>query len=179
MLVNAPSHGALTLNADGSFAYQPAAGYSGPDSFSYTANDVDTGRASNVATVSITVVQVGYGFLNVKNLPPAAGVTFKPSSRGTLVDFEWKFTMGGAIVNSADAQPSVTIVSPSGSSRTYTPTACDDFQFVYQSSDRIVGFRLGAEECGGRNVLRDRQERQDGQRFPETGPGFPVVFTRY
>jgi len=51
--VTDPSHGAVTLNANGSFTYTPAAGYSGPDSFTYKAND---GHAdSNIATVAITV----------------------------------------------------------------------------------------------------------------------------
>ena len=51
--VSGPSHGTLTLNANGSFTYTPAANYNGPDSFTYKANDgtVD----SNTATVSITV----------------------------------------------------------------------------------------------------------------------------
>ena len=178
-LVKGPSHGTLTLNADGSFVYQPAAGYSGPDGFTYTANDADTGRTSNVATVSITVVQVGYGFLNVKNLPPAAGVTFKPSPKGTLVDFEWKFTMGGAIANSADAQPSVTIVSPSGSSRTFTPTACDTFSFVYRSSDKKWDFDWEPKNAAVGTYYVIVRSGKTGQRFPETGPGFPVVFTKY
>ena len=53
ILVSGPAHGSLTLNADGSFTYTPAANYNGPDSFTYKAND---GQAdSNVATVSITV----------------------------------------------------------------------------------------------------------------------------
>jgi hypothetical protein len=54
VLVAGPAHGALTLNADGSFAYTPDASYTGTDSFSYKANNglVD----SNVATVTITVV---------------------------------------------------------------------------------------------------------------------------
>ena len=53
VLVTSPSNGSLTLNSDGSFSYTPAAGYSGPDSFSYKAND---GSAdSNVATVNVTV----------------------------------------------------------------------------------------------------------------------------
>jgi VCBS repeat-containing protein len=51
--VAGPAHGTLTLNANGSFAYTPATGYSGSDSFTYKAND---GQAdSNIATVSITV----------------------------------------------------------------------------------------------------------------------------
>jgi VCBS repeat-containing protein len=32
-------HGTLTLNADGSFTYTPAANYNGRDSFTYQAND--------------------------------------------------------------------------------------------------------------------------------------------
>ena len=48
-----PAHGTLALQADGSFIYAPAAGYSGADSFTYKAND---GLAdSSVATVTINV----------------------------------------------------------------------------------------------------------------------------
>ena len=36
-----PSHGSLTLHADGSFSYTPNAGYNGTDTFSYTATDGD------------------------------------------------------------------------------------------------------------------------------------------
>jgi len=51
--VSGPTNGTLTLNANGSFSYAPNAGYTGPDSFTYRAND---GAAdSNVATVTITV----------------------------------------------------------------------------------------------------------------------------
>jgi hypothetical protein len=38
-LVSAPQHGALTLAPDGSFTYIPAAGWSGPDAFSYQVMD--------------------------------------------------------------------------------------------------------------------------------------------
>ena len=49
----ASTNGTLTLNADGSFTYTPAANFNGTDSFTYKAND---GTAdSNVATVTITV----------------------------------------------------------------------------------------------------------------------------
>lgn len=54
-LVSAPSHGTLTLNADGSFAYAPAANYTGSDSFTYMANDGTTD--GNIAAVTITVLQ--------------------------------------------------------------------------------------------------------------------------
>ncbi|WP_287034789.1 beta strand repeat-containing protein, partial [Methylobacterium sp. CG09_land_8_20_14_0_10_71_15] len=53
VLVTGPAHGILTVNADGSFVYTPAAGYVGADSFTYRASD---GLASsNAVTVDITV----------------------------------------------------------------------------------------------------------------------------
>jgi hypothetical protein len=52
ILVAGAQHGTVMLAADGSFTYQPAANYSGPDSFTYRAND---GIDSNVATVMLTV----------------------------------------------------------------------------------------------------------------------------
>jgi VCBS repeat-containing protein len=51
-LVSGPAHGALTLNADGSFLYTPAAGFSGNDSFTYRASD---GILGDQATVTIQV----------------------------------------------------------------------------------------------------------------------------
>ena len=51
-----PAHGAVTLNANGSFTYTPDAGFSGTDTFTYTAYDGTT--ASSPATVTITVDEV-------------------------------------------------------------------------------------------------------------------------
>jgi YD repeat-containing protein len=50
-LVTAPSHGTLTVNADGSFVYTKTAGYFGSDSAVYAASD---GIASTNATISFT-----------------------------------------------------------------------------------------------------------------------------
>src|SRR6185436_3493616 len=53
VLVSDVAHGTLALNGNGGFTYTPAANYSGPDSFTYKAND---GTAdSNTVTVTITV----------------------------------------------------------------------------------------------------------------------------
>jgi hypothetical protein len=80
-LATAPAHGALTLNANGSFSYTPTAGYSGPDSFAYVATD---GTAtSGQAVVAITVNPAGPP-------PPPPGLvaaySFNEGSGTMLVD---------------------------------------------------------------------------------------------
>ncbi len=52
--VSGPSHGSLTLNADGSFTYTPDAGYIGPDSFIYRATDGFTASADTTVTIDVT-----------------------------------------------------------------------------------------------------------------------------
>jgi VCBS repeat-containing protein len=47
------THGAASINANGTVAYTPAANYNGPDSFTYTVSDGNGGTAT--ATVSVTV----------------------------------------------------------------------------------------------------------------------------
>ncbi|TGE21059.1 Ig-like domain-containing protein [Hymenobacter metallicola] len=55
-LVTGPAHGSLTLNPDGSYSYTPAAGYLGPDSFTYRINvSSATPPNSNVSTVALNV----------------------------------------------------------------------------------------------------------------------------
>jgi VCBS repeat-containing protein len=55
-LVAGPAHGALALNANGSFTYAPDANFSGTDSFSYKAND--GALDSNVVNVALAVAPV-------------------------------------------------------------------------------------------------------------------------
>ena len=53
VLVSSVAHGTLSLATSGGFTYTPTSGYTGPDSFTYKAND---GTAdSNTVTVSLTV----------------------------------------------------------------------------------------------------------------------------
>jgi len=56
ILNSGPSHGSLSLNANGGFTYTPTANYTGPDSFTYHARDGSLD--SNVATVAIMVTAV-------------------------------------------------------------------------------------------------------------------------
>jgi len=52
-----PSNGTATLNADQTVTYTPTSGFTGQDSFTYTASDSKI--SSNMATVTITVNPVG------------------------------------------------------------------------------------------------------------------------
>ena len=56
ILVDQPTHGALTLNPDGSFTYAPAADYNGTDSFTYQAGDGFLSSAVTTVTITITAV---------------------------------------------------------------------------------------------------------------------------
>jgi VCBS repeat-containing protein len=72
ILVSGPSHGTLTLNANGSFSYTPEADYNGPDGFSYKSTD-GIGE-SNDTTVSIAVTPV--------NDPPIANADIATVAQG-------------------------------------------------------------------------------------------------
>ena len=48
-----PTHGALSLNTDGSFTYTPSTGYAGADSFTYKVTD--TNGQSAIATINLNV----------------------------------------------------------------------------------------------------------------------------
>ncbi len=55
-IVTGPTHGTLTVNADGTFKYTPTANFNGTDSFTYKVND---GKLdSNIATFTLTVTPV-------------------------------------------------------------------------------------------------------------------------
>lgn len=57
--VATPTHGTLTFNATGVFSYTPSLNYSGPDSFTFVANDGTSD--SNVGTYTLTVSPVDDG----------------------------------------------------------------------------------------------------------------------
>ena len=62
--VSGPSHGDVTLNADGTFVYTPLLGFSGTDSFVYRVSD---GSLTTTATATITVVAQAENSVNVVN----------------------------------------------------------------------------------------------------------------
>ncbi|MBY5162749.1 Ig-like domain-containing protein [Salsipaludibacter albus] len=76
--VSTPAHGTAVVAADGTVTYTPAANFHGVDAFTYTADDGTS--ASNVATVSITVVPV--------NDPPVAVDDTATTDEGVAVDID-------------------------------------------------------------------------------------------
>ena len=74
-LLAGPGHGAVTLQPDGSFTYTPAAGYSGPDTFSYQAANPD---GTDQGDVTLTVHPP-------PNHPPTAGDDTVTTTQDTSV----------------------------------------------------------------------------------------------
>ncbi|MBX3100443.1 MAG: tandem-95 repeat protein [Salinibacterium sp.] len=88
--VTTPTHGAAVLNGDGTVTYTPTAGYTGPDTFDYTA--IDTNGQTATATVTITVAAMAANdqATGTPNTPtilrpltndtPTGGSTFDPAT---------------------------------------------------------------------------------------------------
>jgi len=142
VLVSGPSHGTLSLNANGSFTYAPALNYNGPDSFSYKAND---GTAnSGVAVVNLTVTAVNDAPVgnsdayqtkqNVSLSVPAAGVLANDSDvDGNPLS---------AILATGPANGVLTLNA--NGSFAYTPNAgfVGTDSFTYRASDSLLSSNL-------------------------------------
>ncbi len=134
-LASGPSHGTLTLNANGSFTYTPAANFNGSDSFTYRASDGAT--VSNPATVSITVTALN-------DAPAAADDTYSTAEDTVLTvaapgvlgnDTDLDGTTLSAVVVTGPAHGTLTLNEDG--SFTYTPDANYNGpdSFTYRASD--------------------------------------------
>jgi uncharacterized repeat protein (TIGR01451 family) len=105
-----PSHAALlgfTLNADGSFSYMPAAGYHGPDSFTYQACDPGAdgipGNADDLCSAAATVS------IYVNGPPTAANDSYV-----TNQDTPLTVAAPGVLSNDSDPDGDPLHVTPTG-----------------------------------------------------------------
>ncbi len=135
-LVGAPAHGAVTLNSDGSFTYKAAAGYYGPDAFTYT---VSNGTASS---------QPGTVSLRVHRRPSAANDSYflnvntvlKVGASGLMAN-DTNFSLFPRLTAKLVSPPAhgAVSVNPDGSFA-YTPAA--DYYgpdaFTYTASDNLA-----------------------------------------
>ena len=106
--VSGPSHGTLSLNADGSFTYTPNANFSGSDSFTYKAND--SSADSDPATVSIEVTAA--------NDAPSASVA-QGGSCGSASDM--RGTINLALLDPDDPPPESLTLTATSSNRSVLP----------------------------------------------------------
>ena len=129
--VSGPAHGTLTLNANGSFTYTPATGYSGPDSFTYRASG--GGLTSKVATVSITVALHN-------DAPMAAADTYTTNEDQSFRAGDHVLaTAPGVLANDSDPDgDSLTMDVVLGAAHGW-PTFFPDGSFVYQPSPDFNG----------------------------------------
>ena len=131
-VVSAPAHGTVALNANGTFTYTPATGYSGTDTFSYEVNDGSVN--SNVATVTI----------NVAHVAPVANAVTVSGTEGQIASGTINATDA---ITSAVLTPSVvsapahgTVVLNANGTFTYTPATgfSGADTFTYEVNDGTV-----------------------------------------
>src|SRR5262249_22700540 len=104
--------GNVSMNADGSFSYNPPAGFEGTDTFTYTLNDNDTPNNTDTGTVTVTVT--GMLWL-INNNVGSTGDGRLTSPFKTLLDFN-------SVNNGTGNHP-----------------AANDNIFVYESATDYVG----------------------------------------
>ena len=173
-IVNSPSNGTLSLNADGSFLYTPDNDFNGSDSFTYKAND---GKAvSNTGTVSITINPVN-------DSPIAVNDSYTTSEDNTL-----DIAAPGVLANDTDPDGDLltaTIVSnPSNGTLSlntdgsflYTPD--NDFNgsdsFTYKVNDGIADSNIATVTITV-NSINDAPVADPGGPYAGT-VGDPVIF---
>jgi VCBS repeat-containing protein len=167
-----PQHGTLVLNADGSFTYDPDAGYVGPDSFTYTINEFQLDMTPNAFNPSAPIT-VLLGVSRTSAAPVAVDDgPYTVALNGTL-DVT-SATVGTFLINAADPARSDGGNAPDwdylddgvdrgldwinkdfsteypGASRTAAP------QFGYGEGDEQREIRFGPEED---NALNDANNK--------------------
>jgi VCBS repeat-containing protein len=127
VLGSGPSHGTLTLNANGSFTYTPAANFNGSDSFTYRASDGTL--TSNLAAVTLTVTAVN----DAPTVTVAPGGTCGTNDRsgtinltvGDVESLAAGLTLSAASSNTTLVPNGNLALGGSGANRTLTVSAVD------------------------------------------------------
>ncbi|HEY3582719.1 MAG TPA: Ig-like domain-containing protein, partial [Pyrinomonadaceae bacterium] len=148
--------GNVTISTDGSFSYNPPAGFEGSDTFTYTLNDNDTPNQTDTGTVTITVSGMIW-FIN--NNAGAAGDGRLTNPFNTLAAFN-------AVNNGTGNHP-----------------AANDNIFVYESATDYVGpvTLLNGQKFIGQDAtdtlanIANITLAPNSDALPTTSPGAPIV----
>ena len=135
VLVDGPDHGTLSLRANGSFTYTPAAAYLGTDGFTYRASN---GQNSNVAAVTLTVTPRPPTAV-ADQFTVALGETLTVAAPGVLGNDD---NPGGGPLSAVLVAPPIdgTLTLASNGAFTYTPAvdyATQD-SFSYHADNGLV-----------------------------------------
>ncbi|WP_164240912.1 putative Ig domain-containing protein [Stenotrophomonas maltophilia] len=132
-LAAAPTHGTALVTGPTTISYQPATGYAGSDSFSYTATG--PGGTSTPATVTVTVadptITIGAsgGFTAVAGMPYSQTFTWSGGSA----------PFSGYQVSNLPAGLSVTATTANSATVSGTPTASGTFNINASARDSSTG----------------------------------------
>ncbi|GGP89344.1 cadherin-like domain-containing protein [Streptomyces melanogenes] len=144
--VSQPGHGTAVINADGTVTYTPAPGYSGPDTFTYTAKDL-LGR-TYTDTVNITVTPVGADDSATTAAGVPVGVPVLANDAGvsspSLVSVSQP-GHGTAVIN-ADGTVTYTPAPGYSGPDTFTYTAKDASGQPYTQTVKITVTPVGADD---------------------------------
>ena len=176
-VVSAPTHGTLS-GTGANRTYTPNAGYDGPDSFTFKAND---GQAdSNVATFSLTVTPVA-----AENHAPVAndGAATLVQDTPKPVALEATDVDGDALTYSVVSGPAHGTLSGTGANRTYTPDANYNGpdSFTFKANDGKVdsnGDRLADGHPGGTGERRAGGERRRRDHAEDTAKAITLARER-
>ncbi|MFM9975884.1 MAG: tandem-95 repeat protein, partial [Beijerinckiaceae bacterium] len=133
----APTHGAVIINANGTFSYQPALNYNGTDSFTYTVTD---GGIIVEKTITVTV--------NAVNDAPV--VTTPVPNQNVAEDTLWTYVVPAATFTDLDSALTYSATLDSGAAlpawlafnaatRTFSGTPPQDF-------NGVIGLRVTASD---------------------------------
>ncbi len=165
-----PANGTLVDNGDGTLTYTPAAGYAGPDGFTYTVSD---GGLTDEGTVSVVVAAAPPA-----NTAPVAGDDALSATEGTPLTV----AVAALLANDSDAegnplslagftQPANgTLVDNGDGTLTYTPAAgyAGPDGFTYTVSDGGLTDSASVVIVGGGRTAAARGHRLG--RFQRIGP---------
>jgi len=140
-LVTPTQNGSLTFLPTGTFIYTPNAGFTGTDTFTYRASDLNS--LSNLATATITVVPVGPGG---NNAPVAVNDSFSVNQDSLL-----NVVLPGVLANDTDVDGNIllasTVTGPAHGTLIFLPTGAFTYtpnpgysgpdSFTYQATDLL------------------------------------------
>ncbi|MBI1287084.1 MAG: tandem-95 repeat protein [Flavobacteriales bacterium] len=127
--VSGPSHGSVTLNANGTYTYTPNSGYEGEDEFVYRVCDDGTPSLCDQATVYIEVIPITSG-----NEPPIANADVAQTMQDVPVT-------GNVLVNDGDPDGNNIILNttPITGPTNGTVTLNPDGSFTYTPNSGFTG----------------------------------------